>query len=418
MASSEEEKGPAAPSVLQSVTEKPVEDHAGDKQPDQQLDTDKVEKTNEEKDSEASKISSEETVQSHDLIAEGPTEPKQDSHAEEIAAETVKPGPEAAVDAAVSTHVVTDGEEARQEHSETQDERREDGLSQIAEGDGDSVKAEERKEAENELAEDEPDKTEVVEEEETQQEEPQHIATKDQSEDSVEGANLSRNADAIDANVMDPTRVDVTATNVLSEQEPVESQLEEKRKDEAPAESEHPEADASGPTESTNETVGDVRDSAEDSEQSKYVPAKGPEDENTSQDGVSVLESEMDSESKIDHGSPATIKPDVESDSGSSSAADSNSLDLNLSISSFLSKTKEGSSISLQVRHPLLRYECVIIVREIPEFFSVTLKESKRQKKTLKKTRKFMVDGVEVSVTTSKIVTDNDAKNEEMRFLR
>lgn len=46
------------------------------------------------------------------------------------------------------------------------------------------------------------------------------------------------------------------------------------------------------------------------------------------------------------------------------------------------------------------------------------LQESKRQKKTLKKTRKFMVDGVEVSVTTSKIVTDNDAKNEEMRFLR
>ena len=29
-----------------------------------------------------------------------------------------------------------------------------------------------------------------------------------------------------------------------------------------------------------------------------------------------------------------------------------------------------------------------------------------------------MVDGVEVSVTTSKIVTDNDAKDEELRFLR
>uniref|UniRef100_A0A8C6SXK3 non-specific serine/threonine protein kinase n=1 Tax=Neogobius melanostomus TaxID=47308 RepID=A0A8C6SXK3_9GOBI len=41
-----------------------------------------------------------------------------------------------------------------------------------------------------------------------------------------------------------------------------------------------------------------------------------------------------------------------------------------------------------------------------------------RQRKTLKKTRKFMVDGVEVSVTTSKIVTDNDTKSEEMRFLR
>lgn len=370
MASSEEEKGPAALSVLQSVTEKPVEDHAGDKQPDSQLDTDKAEKTNEEKDNEASKIGNEDTVQSQNLITEGPTEPKQDSHAEDIPAETVKPGPEAAVDAAVSAHVVTDGEEARQEHSETQDEQREDGLNQIAEGAGDSVKAEERKEAdtENEQAEDQPDKTEIVEEEETQEEEPQHIATEDQSEDSVEGANLTRNADAIDATVMDPTRVDVTTTNVLSEQEPVDSQLEEKHKDEAPAESEHPEPDASGPTESTNETLGDARDSAEDSEQSKYVPAKGPEEENTSQDGVSVLESEMDSENKIDHGSPATIKPDVESDSGSSSAADSNSLDLNLSISSFLSKTKEGSSISLQVHHTLLHYERVIIVREIPEF--------------------------------------------------
>lgn len=44
--------------------------------------------------------------------------------------------------------------------------------------------------------------------------------------------------------------------------------------------------------------------------------------------------------------------------------------------------------------------------------------DTKRQKKTLKKTRKFMVDGVEVSVTTSKIITDNDTKNQEMRFLR
>uniref|UniRef100_A0A8C1UYY5 non-specific serine/threonine protein kinase n=1 Tax=Cyprinus carpio TaxID=7962 RepID=A0A8C1UYY5_CYPCA len=42
----------------------------------------------------------------------------------------------------------------------------------------------------------------------------------------------------------------------------------------------------------------------------------------------------------------------------------------------------------------------------------------RRQKKTLKKTRKFMVDGVEVSVTTSKMVTDNDTKSEELRFLR
>ncbi|XP_061857788.1 STE20-like serine/threonine-protein kinase isoform X1 [Colius striatus] len=81
-----------------------------------------------------------------------------------------------------------------------------------------------------------------------------------------------------------------------------------------------------------------------------------------------------------------------DADSGTGSAADNSSIDLNLSISSFLSKNKETGSISLQ--------------------------ETRRQKKTLKKTRKFVVDGVEVSVTTSKIVTENDSKSEEMRFLR
>uniref|UniRef100_A0A7N8X0H1 non-specific serine/threonine protein kinase n=1 Tax=Mastacembelus armatus TaxID=205130 RepID=A0A7N8X0H1_9TELE len=38
--------------------------------------------------------------------------------------------------------------------------------------------------------------------------------------------------------------------------------------------------------------------------------------------------------------------------------------------------------------------------------------------KTLKRTRKFVIDGVEVSVTTSKIIGDDEKKDEEMRFLR
>ncbi|KAG9470014.1 STE20-like serine/threonine-protein kinase isoform X2 [Eleutherodactylus coqui] len=84
------------------------------------------------------------------------------------------------------------------------------------------------------------------------------------------------------------------------------------------------------------------------------------------------------------------IPKDADSDSGTGSTVDSGSMDL--SISSFLTKSKESGSISVQ--------------------------DTRRQKKTLKKTRKFIVDGVEVSVTTSKIVTDNDAKSEEMRFLR
>ncbi|TDH05090.1 hypothetical protein EPR50_G00139880 [Perca flavescens] len=38
--------------------------------------------------------------------------------------------------------------------------------------------------------------------------------------------------------------------------------------------------------------------------------------------------------------------------------------------------------------------------------------------KTLKRTRKFIIDGVEVSVTTSRIISDDEKKDEEMRFLR
>ncbi|KAI7795875.1 serine/threonine-protein kinase 10 [Triplophysa rosa] len=39
-------------------------------------------------------------------------------------------------------------------------------------------------------------------------------------------------------------------------------------------------------------------------------------------------------------------------------------------------------------------------------------------RKTLKRTRKFLFDGVEVSVTTSKVISDDEKKDEEMRFLR
>uniref|UniRef100_A0A667WYE3 non-specific serine/threonine protein kinase n=1 Tax=Myripristis murdjan TaxID=586833 RepID=A0A667WYE3_9TELE len=45
-------------------------------------------------------------------------------------------------------------------------------------------------------------------------------------------------------------------------------------------------------------------------------------------------------------------------------------------------------------------------------------KDSRFSSKTLKRTRKFVIDGVEVSVTTSKIIGDDEKKDEEMRFLR
>uniref|UniRef100_A0A8C3A3R2 non-specific serine/threonine protein kinase n=1 Tax=Cyclopterus lumpus TaxID=8103 RepID=A0A8C3A3R2_CYCLU len=47
-----------------------------------------------------------------------------------------------------------------------------------------------------------------------------------------------------------------------------------------------------------------------------------------------------------------------------------------------------------------------------------TSEEKDFSSKTLKRTRKFVIDGVEVSVTTSKIIRDDEKKDEEMRFLR
>uniref|UniRef100_A0A4W5N1H5 non-specific serine/threonine protein kinase n=1 Tax=Hucho hucho TaxID=62062 RepID=A0A4W5N1H5_9TELE len=44
--------------------------------------------------------------------------------------------------------------------------------------------------------------------------------------------------------------------------------------------------------------------------------------------------------------------------------------------------------------------------------------DSRFSSKTLKRTRKFVIDGLEVSVTTSKIIGDDEKKDEEMRFLR
>lgn len=79
-----------------------------------------------------------------------------------------------------------------------------------------------------------------------------------------------------------------------------------------------------------------------------------------------------------------------DSDSGSNSASDS--MDLSMNLSADLSLNKETGSISVR--------------------------DSRLHSKTLKRTRRYVVDGVEVSITTSKIIGDDDKKDEEMRFLR
>uniref|UniRef100_A0A452IK55 non-specific serine/threonine protein kinase n=1 Tax=Gopherus agassizii TaxID=38772 RepID=A0A452IK55_9SAUR len=86
----------------------------------------------------------------------------------------------------------------------------------------------------------------------------------------------------------------------------------------------------------------------------------------------------------------ASTRSKRDSDSGSTSASES--MDLTISLSADLSLNRESGSLSL--------------------------KDSRIHNKTLKRTRKFVVDGVEVSVTTSKIISEDEKKDEEMRFLR
>uniref|UniRef100_A0A452SES9 non-specific serine/threonine protein kinase n=1 Tax=Ursus americanus TaxID=9643 RepID=A0A452SES9_URSAM len=79
-------------------------------------------------------------------------------------------------------------------------------------------------------------------------------------------------------------------------------------------------------------------------------------------------------------------------DSDCGSLSTSESVDYNTSLSADLSLNRETGSLSI--------------------------KDSRLHNKTLKRTRRFVVDGVEVSITTSKIISEDEKKDEEMRFLR
>uniref|UniRef100_A0A671QCB2 non-specific serine/threonine protein kinase n=1 Tax=Sinocyclocheilus anshuiensis TaxID=1608454 RepID=A0A671QCB2_9TELE len=76
----------------------------------------------------------------------------------------------------------------------------------------------------------------------------------------------------------------------------------------------------------------------------------------------------------------------------------SENMDISLNLSGDMSVNKDLGTISLRDQKNIKEHNCLT--------------------KTLKRTRKFLVDGVELSVTTSKIITDDEKKDEEMRFLR
>nr|XP_015800376.2 STE20-like serine/threonine-protein kinase isoform X2 [Nothobranchius furzeri] len=430
MASSEEDKVPPTPSNLESVTEKteakPVEDRTSDKLSDEGLGASEIDKNEDEKLNDVSDASNEDLASglietSKDLGSQvlSSAEPE-GAQTEEVSIDTVLFEPKELVDSQKPTTGVKDVEE----HSETEDRVVEGEISQVSE----EGKVQDDKCVEK--SQDKPEETqtqmEAKSEDNTQANEEPEDSNNDTSipkvtEDRMEDMNRVEaehvDSEDVQSNLLNTNvngdadiKTSVEESSAEAESENM-SQSEEKRKGDVPEEPEQPsqenhateecEVQEQAPSEA-NTVSEEVRDASEVSEPAvtskddsvKEDKEKASSTDDTSQDAISVQESETGSETKMEHGSPSVTKLDVEkdSDSGSSSAADSNSLDLNLSISSFLSKSKEGGSISMQ--------------------------ESKRQKKTLKKTRKFMVDGVEVSVTTSKIVTDNDAKSEEMRFLR
>ncbi|KAM8859662.1 STE20-like serine/threonine-protein kinase isoform 2-T2 [Spinachia spinachia] len=424
-ASSEDDKVPATSSALKSVTEKaeedPAEDRISDKLSDEGLGTSEVDKTEEEKLNEVSDASNEDLASgliepAKDFIPQGPTEPPgpEDGGAEEIPAEPVVSQPGEAGDAVDTQELVPGGQTAGEERKEMQGEK-----TVNEEEEEDAVTVESREFC-GQPEDNKPEEPEFISGEEAQAEEetnepdeaPLIEVTDDRTGNIANVADISTHAQSTASNVVDGNINGPTEAKLSEDEspaaEPTQSPPEEKPADGASEEAERLEADDAtteevdrGGEQPANASTDAVSDEAKvpSAESHPVVPRSDEEeapgvDESASRDAASVPESEADPQSKTEGGSPAAAQPDLEkdSDSGSSSAADSNSLDLNLSISSFLSKTKEVGSVSMQ--------------------------ESRRQKKTLKKTRKFMVDGVEVSVTTSKIVTDNDTKSEELRFLR
>ncbi|XP_013923194.1 PREDICTED: serine/threonine-protein kinase 10 [Thamnophis sirtalis] len=142
-----------------------------------------------------------------------------------------------------------------------------------------------------------------------------------------------------------------------------------------------------------NENLKPAEDGAAN-HQKESTETANSEDSNWGSQTVNSLP-ETPTEEKLPNGSMNSSQFENDSfkrDSDSGSTSASESMDLNISLSADLSLNRGSESQSL--------------------------KNAKMQNMTLKRTRRFVVDGVEVSVTTSKIISEDEKKDEEMRFLR
>ncbi|KAG9350498.1 hypothetical protein JZ751_026864 [Albula glossodonta] len=392
--SSEDEKLSQSAHIMESVSERiepeRAEDRGSDKLSDEGIGTSEADKMEEDKLNEtivSDAVNEEVSVEEADKDVGGedvsstnePLAGPEELQAEE---ETVKDTPETESEPKEGdTRVETEEEDKEEETPERQ-----------MEGEAEEVEAEE--------AESMPDR--VADEPEPEPEVEVHRTTEAVKE-AVESPPLGDDAQGTDAEskeelekeeVEKPTEKDIEEKEVDTTQEDV--MTEESAQEVAEEEVVQP---SSEETEPVKVMEAEPEESPEEVRPASPAPAENEEKE----EGEKAKEIEKEKpedpaappENEVEFENPDSKKvkdSEKDSDSGSSSAPDTNSIDLNLSISSFLTKTKEPGSISAQ--------------------------DMKKQKRTLKKTRKFIVDGVEVSVTTSKIITDSDTKSEERRFLR
>ncbi|KAI1896816.1 hypothetical protein AGOR_G00098760 [Albula goreensis] len=398
--SSEDEKLSQSASILESVSERiepeRAEDRGSDKLSDEGIGTSEADKMEEDKLNEtivSDAVNEEVSVEEADKDVGGedvssrnkPLAGPEELQAEE---EKVKDTPE--------TESEPKEGDTRVETEEEEEDKEETPERQM-EGESEEVEAEE--------AESMPDR--VVDEPEPEPEPEVEVhRTAEAVDEAVESPPLGDDAQGTDAESTE-SKEELEKEEV---EEPAEKDIEEKEVDTTQEDvmteesaQEVAEEEVVQPSREETEPVKVMEAEPEESPEEVRPASPAPAENEEKEEGEKAKEIEKEKpedpaappENEVEFENPDSKKvkdSEKDSDSGSSSAPDTNSIDLNLSISSFLTKTKEPGSVSAQ--------------------------DMKKQKRTLKKTRKFIVDGVEVSVTTSKIITDSDTKSEERRFLR
>uniref|UniRef100_A0AAY4BUJ5 non-specific serine/threonine protein kinase n=1 Tax=Denticeps clupeoides TaxID=299321 RepID=A0AAY4BUJ5_9TELE len=200
----------------------------------------------------------------------------------------------------------------------------------------------------------------------------------------------------------DPVELPTVSDNLSVCRREQEDKLSDRLPDDVTADPDKPESETSGKTSSSDSGIEDGK-STPTSEEGK--PADSPETElppllalesSSAPDRHHAVEGEASERCSLledtDNQGPSTSgrHSNRYSDVGSVSASES--IDMSFSLSGDMAANKDSGSISVI--------------------------DSRFSSRTLKRTRKFVVDGVEVSVTTSKIISDDEKKDEEMRFLR